>query len=58
MTSVGRSSRCTAITGQNGAEIHESTKVVVMGCPKGHKAKARRAGSKVGRRKRKGGSGA
>jgi hypothetical protein len=29
----------TAFTGQNGAEIHESTKIAATGCPKAHKAK-------------------
>jgi hypothetical protein len=29
----------TAFTGQNGAEVHESTKIAVTGCAKTHKAK-------------------
>jgi hypothetical protein len=46
----------TAFTGQNGAEIHESTKIGVTGCPKAKKAvgtrmrslKARRARGRTG----------
>jgi hypothetical protein len=49
----------TAFTAQNGAEIHESTKIGVTGCPKVKKAtrkkkakasKARKAGNDTGRR--------
>jgi hypothetical protein len=38
----------TAFTAQNGAEIHESTKIAVTGCPKAKKAtKAKRAGARL-----------
>ena len=33
----------TAFTGQNGAEIHESTKISVTGCPKAEKAVTKKA---------------
>jgi hypothetical protein len=37
----------TAIVAQNGAEIHESTKVTVTGCPKAKKAKKKAKGKKA-----------
>jgi uncharacterized repeat protein (TIGR01451 family) len=39
----------TEIVAQNGAQIHESTKIAVTGCPKPHKAKAKKP-----RKRRKG----
>jgi hypothetical protein len=45
----------TAFLAQNGAEIHQTTKISVTGCPKSKKAKAKKRGSKgSGRVKRKG----
>jgi len=43
----------TEIIAQNGAQIHESTKIKVEGCPKAHKARAKKkkkAAKKSGKR--------
>jgi hypothetical protein len=43
----------TAFVGQNGAEIHETTKIAVTGCPKAKKAKAKKRKTKAKKRKAK-----
>jgi hypothetical protein len=43
----------TAFVAQNGARIKQSTKIAVTGCPKAHKAKAKKAGKKTSKRKAK-----
>jgi hypothetical protein len=43
----------TEFVGQNGAVIHQSTKISVSGCPKAHKAKkAKHHHKKVKKRKK------
>jgi hypothetical protein len=53
---AGKLKMPTALTGQNGAEIHGSTKVGVTGCPKAHKAK-KKSKKRVKRTKKKSGEG-
>jgi hypothetical protein len=43
----------TAITGQNGAVIKQTTKISVTGCPKAHKAKKTKKAKKRGRKGKK-----
>jgi len=52
-TVAGSLTMPTAFVGQNGAVIHESTPVSVSGCPKAHKAKAKRKAKAKGGKKRK-----
>jgi hypothetical protein len=46
----------TAFTAQNGAELHQSTKIAVSGCPKAKKAKRAKRQHKAKGKKGKGGS--